>query len=168
MPPRGHLCPCNLGGMPEAIGSRASIACERRFIAKPLNPGNHQTCSTYSYDDLGRLTQVTCGTTWAQTFTYDAYGNIKKTAGNQMWTPTYDSANNNRYQTGGGISYDLNGNLLSDSFTPTPGTATGEIPPVSTATRWSMMLWDAGWRTQPRQARGNMFTDRVVRRYWHR
>jgi YD repeat-containing protein len=85
-------------------------------ITDPLNPLNQQTCSTYSYDDFGRLTQVTCGTTWAQTFTYDSFGNIKKTEGNQMWMPTYDSANNNRYQTGGGISYDLNGNLLSDTF----------------------------------------------------
>jgi YD repeat-containing protein len=85
-------------------------------ITDPLNALNQQTCSTYSYDDFGRLTQVTCGTTWAQTFTYDSFGNIKKTEGNQMWMPTYDSANNNRYQTGGGISYDLNGNLLSDTF----------------------------------------------------
>jgi YD repeat-containing protein len=69
-------------------------------ITDPLNPLNQQTCSTYSYDDFGRLTQVTCGTTWAQTFTYDSFGNIKKTAGKQMWTPTYDSANNNRYPDG--------------------------------------------------------------------
>ena len=33
-----------------------------------------------------------------------------------MWNPTYDPANNNRYQSGGGISYDANGNLLSDTF----------------------------------------------------
>lgn len=39
----------------------------------------NQTC-TYSSDDLSRIASVNCGSNvWAQTFSYDAFGNINKT-----------------------------------------------------------------------------------------
>jgi RHS repeat-associated protein len=50
--------------------------------------------------------------TWAQTFTYDPFGNVTKT-GSVSWQPGYDT--NNRY-TLGGTSYDANGNLKTDTF----------------------------------------------------
>lgn len=83
-------------------------------ITDPLNANNTQTCG-YTHDDLTRISAVSCGTTWGQTFNYDAFGNLKKN-GSSSWLPTYDSSNNNRYQSGGGISYDGNGKLLGDTF----------------------------------------------------
>ena len=77
-------------------------------ITDPLNLSNQQTCSTYNYDALGRLTQVTCGTTWQQTFSYDAFGNITK-EGSSNWQPGYNQATNQF-----GTQFDANGNLLDD------------------------------------------------------
>jgi RHS repeat-associated protein len=71
-----------------------------------------QTC-TYGYDALARVSSVGCGTPWAQTFTYDAFGNLTK-SGSLNWQPGYNAANN-RY-TLGGTSYDAAGNLTNDTF----------------------------------------------------
>jgi RHS repeat-associated protein len=81
-------------------------------ITDPFNSGDNQNC-TYSYDDLARLAGVSCGSAWAQTFTYDPFGNITK-SGSLSWQPGYYSATNH-YQLAG-TSYDSNGNVLSDTF----------------------------------------------------
>jgi RHS repeat-associated protein len=90
-------------------------------ITDPFNSGDSQSC-TYGYDDLSRLGSVNCGSAWAQTFTYDPFGNITK-SGSVSWQPLYNSpANdnllvNNQYKSGwNGVSYDANGNLLNDTF----------------------------------------------------
>ena len=67
------------------------------------NPANSQTCS-YVYDELGRIAGsdptppgVKCvnglQTVWQQTFTYDAFGNIKK-SGTSTFQPTYSASTN--------------------------------------------------------------------------
>jgi RHS repeat-associated protein len=88
-------------------------------IVDPTNSANVQTCA-YSADDLSRISSVSCnsGSTWGQTFTYDAFGNLTKSvptgATGVSWQPGYSSSTN-RY-TLGGTSYDANGNVLNDSF----------------------------------------------------
>ena len=75
---------------------------------------DNQTC-TNAYDDLSRLTNNSCGSLWAQTFTYDAFGNLSK-SGTSAWQPNYNHPLN-QYQSGwNGVSYDTNGNLLYDTF----------------------------------------------------
>jgi RHS repeat-associated protein len=81
-------------------------------VADPLNTADAQTCN-YVGDDLGRVASVNCGSTWAQTFNYDPFGNITK-SGSISWMPGYNTSTN-RY-TLSGTSYDANGNLLTDGF----------------------------------------------------
>src|SRR5580700_2808991 len=50
------------------------------------------TCD-YTYDDLARLGSDACGAARGQTFSYDAFGNIKK-SGSQSFMPTYSSSTN--------------------------------------------------------------------------
>jgi RHS repeat-associated protein len=90
-------------------------------ITDPFNSSNSQTCN-YSGDDLSRIASVSCSSTpaWAQTFSYDAFGNIAKT-GNDSFGAVYTgppptNANTNHMLTIGGSapSYDLNGNVTND------------------------------------------------------
>ncbi len=75
---------------------------------------DNQTC-TNTYDDLSRVSSNSCGSLWAQTFTYDAFGNLSK-SGTSAWQPNYNHPLN-QYQSGwNGVSYDTNGNLLYDTF----------------------------------------------------
>lgn len=73
---------------------------------------NNQNC-TYSYDGFSRVAGVNCGSVWAQTFGYDAFGNLTK-SGSISWQPGYDPSTN--HYTLGGTSYDADGNLLNDTF----------------------------------------------------
>jgi RHS repeat-associated protein len=87
-------------------------------ITDGFNSGGTQDCkfgtpSVMGYDDLGRLLSDTCGTVWAQTFSYDDYNNLTK-SGSITWNPGYSSSTN-RY-TLAGTSYDSNGNLLNDTM----------------------------------------------------
>jgi RHS repeat-associated protein len=96
-----------------------------------FNSGGIQTCN-YLYDDLGRIGtppnssaySVDCGPSfWRQTFTYDQFGNLTKTANPGItWQPGY-TASTNQYTTptncltaGGSPCYDANGNLIRDTF----------------------------------------------------
>jgi len=87
-------------------------------IVDPFNSSDNQTC-TYGYDDLGRVNSVGCGTPWAQTFSYDAFGNISK-AGSSSFQAGYvlNGVDNNRIQSLPGFTptYDADGNLTSDPF----------------------------------------------------
>ena len=76
-------------------------------INDSANTGNTQTCN-YVYDDLTRLSSAGCGSPWAQTFSYDAFGNITK-AGSSIFNPGY--ASNNRIT---GFSYDPRGDITND------------------------------------------------------
>jgi RHS repeat-associated protein len=81
-------------------------------ITDPFNSANQQNC-TYGYDALARVNSVGCGSAWAQTFTYDPFGNITK-SGSISWMPGYNTANN--HYTLGGTTYDNDGNLTADTF----------------------------------------------------
>jgi RHS repeat-associated protein len=74
----------------------------------------NQTC-TYAADDLSRLASASCGGAWAQTFTYDPFGNIAK-GGSGSYTAAYNNVTN---QVSSGISplptYDANGNALKST-----------------------------------------------------
>lgn len=88
-------------------------------ITDAFNSSNAQTCS-YAHDDLQRISSVNCGTgKWNQTFSYDTFGNISKTASGTgtSFQPTY-SGTTNRITALPGFTptYDLNGNLTNDSF----------------------------------------------------
>jgi RHS repeat-associated protein len=93
-----------------AMGTLQSLT-----ITDPFYSANNQTCS-YLYDDLGRIASANCGTTWSQTFSYDAFGNIMKT-GNTSFQPTYTTnPPTNQYAEIGTSTptYDLNGNVTND------------------------------------------------------
>ena len=70
----------------------------------PFNPANVQTCS-YGYDDLARISSAGCGSVWAQTFTYDPFGNITK-SGSSSWMPGYDETNNHYALGGTGLRHE--------------------------------------------------------------
>jgi RHS repeat-associated protein len=93
-----------------ANGSLASLA-----ITDQLDSANTQTCN-YSHDDLGRIATANCGTIWNQSFGFDPFGNISKSAtAGISFLPTY-SPTANRYSSVPGCtpSYDANGFATSD------------------------------------------------------
>jgi RHS repeat-associated protein len=91
-----------------AIGTLASLA-----VTDPFNSGNAQTCS-YSHDDETRIASVNCGSTWSQTFSYDAFGNINK-SGTVSFGATYSTSTNRMTLIGSSTpTYDSNGNVTND------------------------------------------------------
>jgi len=120
-------------------------------IADTAYSANSQTCA-YQHDDLARISSVDCGSGhWGQTFTYDAFGNITKTAmgngrsGGSFW-PGYDSATNHFTCTG--CNYDNNGNLIND----------GPVPPGNTYS------WDAEGNLSQFNSGGTIVYDALGRR----
>ncbi len=104
----------NVNGQ-SAVGTlqwNANGTLQQLAITDPFNSADNQTC-TNTYDDLARLSGNNCGSAWAQTFTYDPFGNVTK-SGSVSWLPGYNSATNQ--YTLGGTSYDNNGDLLNDTF----------------------------------------------------
>jgi RHS repeat-associated protein len=87
-------------------------------------------------------------TLFAQTFTYDAFGNIKK-SGSATFNPSYtftNSVTTNQFSSlpGVSVSYDANGNLLTDnlnSYTWDPNW--GNMVSVSTGTSTVTVTYDA-------------------------
>ncbi len=74
-----------------------------------------QTCY-YQYDDVRRLSSTTCGSVWTQNFSYDSFGNITK-SGSSTFAPVYSPATNQFTSIPGvTVSYDANGNLLTDNL----------------------------------------------------
>jgi RHS repeat-associated protein len=105
-------------------------------ISDEFNSANNQDC-TYTHDDLARISNVSCTESgWSQAFTYDQFGNIKKT-GSSSWIPSYYNSNGSTYNqyVGGGTSYDANGNLTSVTYgtqtTPYIWDADGNIATVN-------------------------------------
>ncbi|MFZ0619722.1 MAG: RHS repeat-associated core domain-containing protein, partial [Candidatus Acidiferrales bacterium] len=75
--------------------------------------GDNQTCS-YTHDDMTRIASANCGTPWAQTFSYDAFGNISK-SGTVSFQPTYSHLTNQMTEIGSSTpTYDANGNVTND------------------------------------------------------
>jgi RHS repeat-associated protein len=83
-----------------------------------------QTCN-YFYDALGRLGgqdangySVDCGAIWQQLFTFDTFGNVKK-SGSSSFLATYTASTNQFTISGATIQYDGNGNLKTDNLNNT-------------------------------------------------
>ena len=82
-------------------------------ITDPFNSANTQTCN-FTYDERRRVKSTSCGA-WAQTFNFDAFGNITK-SGNQSFNPTYNQTTNRINGGGYSTTYDANGNQLDDGI----------------------------------------------------
>ena len=92
-----------------AIGTLETLA-----ITDPFYGGGNQTCN-YTHDDEIRIATANCGSPWAQTFNYDAFGNLTK-SGTVSFQPTYSYLTNHITQIGTSYpTYDANGNVLSDT-----------------------------------------------------
>jgi YD repeat-containing protein len=92
-------------------------------ITDGFNSGGTQTCNfnptvapATGYDDLGRLVGVDCGSgQWGQTFSYDIYDNLGKSASfsgriGTTWLPGYSATTNHC----NGCTYDADGNVTGD------------------------------------------------------
>ena len=96
----------------------ANSTLQKLVISDAFNSTDSQTCN-YGYDDLVRLATANCGSGWSQTFGYDAFSNITK-SGSISFQPVYTNPqtgqNTNRFISipGTSVSYDANGNVLSD------------------------------------------------------
>jgi RHS repeat-associated protein len=77
-----------------------------------------------------------CGSTWAQTFTFDVFGNLTK-SGSSSWMPGYNSASN--HYTLSGTTYDNDGRLTADPVHTYQWDAEGHM----TANGTSTFLYDA-------------------------
>ena len=104
-------------------------------ITDPFNSADSQTCN-YGSDDLGRIASANCGAAWNQTYSFDPFGNIKKTATvGTSFIPIYNLATN-RYSSISGCTpalvYDGNGNLQSDCTNSFAWDAEGEPATINT------------------------------------
>src|SRR5579863_5452082 len=127
-------------------GWNANGTLQTLDITDQYNSANQQNCS-YSYDDLARVSGVSCtgGTPWGQTFTYDAYGNISKSVPSGStgisWLPGYNAATNQ--YTLSGTSYDSDGNLTNDTFHTYQWDANGRPTQISQSSGQSNQTYDA-------------------------
>lgn len=83
--------------------------------ARLKGASDSQTCN-YTHDDMARVASANCGSLWNQTFSYDAFGNITKSATIGIsFTPGY-SATTNQFTSLPGITptYDADGRLTYD------------------------------------------------------
>jgi YD repeat-containing protein len=102
-------------------------------LTNPFNTTAPSQSCAYTWDPLLRVASFKCtnGSTnlWGQTFTYDQYGNVKKTVPTgftgQKWNPAY-VASNNQY-SGTAYAYDADGRLLKDSINTYTWTVNGKI-----------------------------------------
>jgi len=135
-----------VGAAPKSISAALNWnpngSLQQLTITDGFNSGGSQTCNfgtttVAGYDDLGRLLSANCGSNWQQTFSYDPFGNITKTAnGGISWAcPVCYNSNNQYNQTlSASISYDLSGNLLNDTFNKYNWDAYGRMSGVVAAT----------------------------------
>jgi RHS repeat-associated protein len=106
-----NSCPVAVTG---ALNWNPIGSLERFVTTDSSDSSKNQSCS-YGADDVGRLASVSCGNSWAQTFSYDAFGNVKKDASAGIsYLAGYDSSTNH-INSGVPSSYDANGNLLTDN-----------------------------------------------------
>jgi RHS repeat-associated protein len=83
-------------------------------ITDPFNSSDTQNCS-YAHDDLVRISSANCGTAAAQTFSYDAFGNISKSGSPLSFLPNYSNSTNRMTSIASFTpTYDANGNSLND------------------------------------------------------
>jgi len=129
--------------MTGALTWNANGSLRQLAIADNYNSNNAQTC-TYQHDDLARIAAVNCGSgKWNQSFTYGSnnFGNVNWTGTGlgTNFTQAYDTTNNTNHFQGTGISYDANGNLLTDAVHTYTWDADGKLHQMDSTT----MTYDA-------------------------
>jgi YD repeat-containing protein len=101
-----------------ALTWNANWSLQKMVYTDGNDSTKNQTC-TYPADDLSRIASTSCGTsTWGQTFTYDPFGNIKKTVPSGYLGTAYAAAYStvtNQVSSGVTASYDKNGNQLTST-----------------------------------------------------
>jgi hypothetical protein len=121
----GALADMNGGGEPDLIWQDASSPYNVTVYYYTLQG----TCD-YTYDNLARLSSVNCGSgRWAQDFSYvdngtngiAAFGNLSKSVPGgytgQSFAASYSDTTNRLTTIGStSVTYDSNGNVLSDGF----------------------------------------------------
>jgi RHS repeat-associated protein len=97
----------------------AGLLSKQAFI-DTVDSANAQTCN-YGYDAQVRLTSVNCGSNWNQTFSYDVFGNISKSATvGTNFGALYNTKNQiTNYSASYDVSGDLTGINLGTSLTYT-------------------------------------------------
>src|SRR6202035_3136348 len=137
-----------------------------KLIINDQIPGtsDSQTCN-YGYDDVQRISNVTCGTLWVQNFTYDAFGNIKKNVpagdGGLSFLPTYyispTIGPTNQFATlpSATPTYDGAGNLLTDNLNTYTWDAFGTMTTVNTGAATVTAIYDALGRMVENNAGGS-------------
>jgi RHS repeat-associated protein len=145
-------------------------------IVDGFNSGGTQTCNFNSmlpggkgYDDWGRLLGVDCGSgQWGQTYSYDNYDNLSKSASisgriGTNWNPVYNPSNNHC----SGCTYDANGDVTGDGnnvygwneFAKVAWTATSGTPTCGSSGRCA--VYDAFGR-MVEQTIGSTFRERWI------
>jgi RHS repeat-associated protein len=134
-----------------ALTWNANGTLQQMQITDQINTANSQTCA-YGHDDLTRIASANCGSVWAQTFSFDPFGNLSKT-GSASFLPTYTGTSgtgttpsNQYYQISGGSTgtsnyYDTNGNLKNDVTHAYTWDADGNM--LSTDGSTVTMIYDA-------------------------
>jgi RHS repeat-associated protein len=140
----------------------------QKLIINDQIPGtsDSQTC-TYGYDDVQRISNVTCGILWVQNFSYDAFGNIKKNVpagdGGLSFLPNYfisstpPTGPTNQFATLPGATpiYDGAGNLLTDNLNTYTWDAYGKMTTVNTGAATVTAVYDALGRMVENNAGGS-------------
>lgn len=154
-----------------ALTWNANGTMKKLVLTDQINSANSQTCN-YGYDDLARITSANCGSVWAQTFSFDPFGNLSK-SGSASFQPVYTgtagtgtSPTNQYFQISGGASgvsnyFDANGNLTNDVTNTYTWDAEGNMLSVDGST---VMIYDALGR-MIEQTRGSDHTEIVYGPY---
>jgi RHS repeat-associated protein len=108
-----------------ALTLNANGSIHSMSISDSGDSSRNQSC-VYSADDLNRLSSANCGSLWSQTFAYDPFGNIAKSANGGITYGAGYGANNQ--VTGGTIaSYDANGNQTQNTAGGFTWNAAGQV-----------------------------------------
>jgi len=120
----------NSSAVTGTLSWNANWTLQKLVTVDPYNPGNNNKTCSYTYDDLARLSQADCGSAnWGQNFSYTdnattniaAFGNISETVisgrTGQSFAAAYSDTTNRLTTIGStSVTYDSNGNILSDGF----------------------------------------------------
>jgi RHS repeat-associated protein len=106
-------------------------------------------------NDLQRISSANCGAIWTQNFAYDTFGNITKT-GSSAFIPGY-SPTQNQFTSipGRTVSYDGNGNLLTDNLNTYTWDVYGHTSTVSTGSTTVSATYDGLGRMVENNAGGS-------------
>jgi RHS repeat-associated protein len=106
------------GSSPFTISGALTLNTNSSIKQMTINDGNdstkNQTCS-YSMDDLNRLNSANCGSVWSQTFAYDPFGNISKSANAGTNYAALYGGQFNQVTGGTTAAYDANGNQVQNT-----------------------------------------------------